>query len=43
MSSSSVVVFLLLTANEGTKYEGLRFRTAILDTVSLIEKFLASI
>lgn len=31
MSSSNIVVLLLLTANEGTQYEGVRSRPAILD------------
>lgn len=33
----------MLTSNEGSKYEGIRFRIAILNTISLIGKFLASI
>lgn len=36
MSSSSTIVFLLLTAHEGTKYEDVCFRSAIFDTVSTI-------
>lgn len=42
MSSSSTAVLLLLsTSNEGTKYDGVRLHTAILDTVSHIGKFAA--
>lgn len=41
-SSFNIVMLFLLTANEGTKYEGVRFCTAILDTVSTIGMFYAS-
>lgn len=41
MSLSNIVVLLLFTANEGTKYESVRFRTAFFDTISPIGKLSA--
>lgn len=37
-----ILLILLLTANEETKYEYIRFRTTILDTITAIGEFSAS-